>query len=107
MFKEEFMRKYAVLAALAGAIFTTAVALPNRADAMTFSTPSGVLSAAETIDVAQPEQVRWCGWRGCWGGYWGPRPYYYGYYRPYAYYGYSPYGYYPAYYGWGYRRWWW
>jgi hypothetical protein len=102
--KEEFMRKYALLAALAGAIFTTAVALPNRADAMTFSTPSGVLDAAATIDVAQPERVRWCGWRGCWGGYWGPRPYYYGYYRPYAYY---PYGYYPAYYGWGYRRWWW
>jgi len=107
MFKEEFMRKYALLAALAGAIFTTAVALPNRADAMTFSTPSGVLSAAETIDVAQPEQVRWCGWRGCWGGYWGPRPYYYGYYRPYPYYyGYYP-GFYRPYYGWGFRRWWW
>jgi hypothetical protein len=64
-----------------------------------------VLSAAATIDVAQPEQVRWCGWRGCWGGYWGPRPDYYGYYRPYPYYAY---GYYPQpYWGWGYRRWWW
>ena len=78
------MRKYALLAALAGAIFATAVASPKRADAMTFSNPAGVLSAAATIDVAQPEQVRWCGWRGCWGGYWGPRPYYYGYYRPYT-----------------------
>jgi len=99
------MRKYALLAALASAIFATAVALPNRADAMTFSTPAGVLSAAATVDVAQPEQVRLCGWRGCWGGYWGPRPYYYGYYRPYPYYAY---GYYPyPYWGWGYRRWWW
>jgi hypothetical protein len=107
MLKEEFMRKFALLAALAGAIFATAVASPNRADAMTFSNPAGVLSAAATIDVAQPEQVRWCGWRGCWGGYWGPRPYYYGYYRPYPYYAYG-YGYYPyPYYGWGYRSWWW
>jgi hypothetical protein len=111
MIQEEYMRKYALLAALAGAIFAMAFGLPNRADAMTFSTPAGVLSAAETIDVAQPtEQVRWCGWRGCWGGYgyWRPRPYYYGYYRPWPYYGYysSYYAPYP-YYGWGFRRWWW
>jgi hypothetical protein len=103
------MRQFALLAAIAGAIFATAVAVPNRADAMTFSNPAGVLSAAATIDVAQPERVRWCGWRGCWGWgpriWWGPRPYYYGYYRPYPYYAY---GYYPyAYGGWGYRRWWW
>jgi hypothetical protein len=104
------MRKFALLAALAGAIFATAVALPNRADAMTFSNPAGVLSAAATIDVAQPEQVRWCGWRGCWGGwggYWGPRPYYYGYYRPWPYYGYYSYFRPYPYWGWGFRRWWW
>ncbi len=102
------MRKYALLAALASAIFAMAFGSPNRADAMTFSTPAGVMSAAETIDVAQPEQVRWCGWRGCWGGYgyWRPRPYYYGYYRPWPYYGYYPSYYYP-YAGWGFRRWWW
>jgi hypothetical protein len=88
------MRKYSLLAALAGAVFAAAVAMPNRADAMTFSTPAGVLSAAAAADAAQPEQVRWCGWRGCWGGYWGVRPFYgYRYYRPY--------------WGWGYRRWWW
>jgi hypothetical protein len=104
------MRKFALLAALAGAIFAGSISLPNRADAMTFSTPAGVLNAAATIDVAQPEQVRWCGWRGCWGGwnYAGPRPYYYGYYRPWPYYGsYYPYGYYQPYWGWGWRRWWW
>jgi hypothetical protein len=85
--EETTMRKYSLPAALAGVIFATAVALPNRADAMTFSTPAGVLSAAATADVAQPEQVRWCNWRGCWG----PRRVY-GYYRPYW---------------WGYRRLWW
>jgi hypothetical protein len=108
--KEEFMRKFALLAALAGALFTTAVAAPNRADAMTISNPAGVLDAVATIDeVAKPEQVRWCGWRGCWGwGYWRPRAYYYGYYRPWPYYGYYPSYYYPYYgYGWGWRRWWW
>jgi hypothetical protein len=105
--KEEFMRKYALLVALAGAIFATAFGVSNRADAMTFSSPSGVLSAAATIDAAQPEQVRWCGWRGCWRGYWRPRVYHYGYYRPWPYYAYYPYGYYRPYWGWGWRRWWW
>jgi hypothetical protein len=85
--------KHVRLAALAGAIFTSSMALPHRADAMTFSTPVGALAAAATADGAQAEQVRWCGWRGCWGGYYyRPRVYgYYGYYRPY----------------WGVRRWWW
>ena len=75
------MRKYALSAALAGAVIAAAMALPNRADAMTFSTPSGVLDAAATIKVAQPEQVRWCGRRGCSGRY-----RYYEYYRPWPYY---------------------
>jgi hypothetical protein len=81
------MRKYALMAALAGTIFATAIAF-NRADAMALRTPSGVLDAAATIEVAQLELVRWCGWRGCpsryrYYGYYRPRPYYYyGYYRP-------------------------
>jgi hypothetical protein len=84
------MRKYALMAALAGTIFATAIAF-NRADAMAFRAPSGVLDAAATIEVAQLELVRWCGWRGCPGryryyGYYRPRPYYYyGYYRPFPY----------------------
>lgn len=100
--------KYVRLAALAGAVMAAGVAVSHRADAMTFSTPAGVLAAAAD-EGSQAEQVRWCGWRGCWGGYgyWRPRPYYYGYYRPWPYYGY--YNYYTPYpyYGWGFRRWWW
>ena len=73
------------LAALAGVVFATALALPYRVDAMTFSTPSGVLSPAVTVDIAQPEQVRWCGWRGCRGRhYFYYHPPYPGY--PYVYY---------------------
>ena len=81
------MRKYALMAASAGTIFATAIAF-NRADAMAFRAPSGVLDAVATIEVTQLELVRWCGWRGCPGryryyGYYRPRPYYYyGYYRP-------------------------
>jgi hypothetical protein len=81
------MRKYALLAALAGTIFATAIAF-NRAHAMALRTPSGLLDAAATIEVAQLEPVRWCGWRGCpsrdrYYGYYRPRPYYYyGYYQP-------------------------
>jgi hypothetical protein len=75
------MRKYALSAALAGAVIAAAMALPNRADAMMFSTPSGVLDAGATIDVALPEQVRWCGSRGCWARY-----RYYDYYRPWPHY---------------------
>jgi len=36
---------------------------------MTFSTLLGVLDAGAIIDVAQPDQVRWCGSRGCWARY--------------------------------------
>jgi hypothetical protein len=81
--------KYVRLAALAGAVMAAGVAVSHRADAMTFSTPAGVLAAAAD-EGSQAEQVRWCGWRGC---FWRPRVY--GYYavRPY--------------WGWGYRRWWW
>ena len=81
--------KYVRLAALAGAVIAAGVAASHRADAMTFSTPAGALAAAAD-EGSQAEQVRWCGWRGC---FWRPRVY--GYYavRPY--------------WGWGYRRWWW
>jgi hypothetical protein len=113
------MRKFALLTAVVSAIFLSLFGLSNRADAMTFSTPAGVLNAATEVDAAQPQQVWWRGggwhggWRGGWGGgwrggYWGPRPYYYGYYRPWpTYYSYYPYGYYYPYWGWGWRRWWW
>ena len=97
------MRKLAMLA-VAGAIFIGLSGLSNRAEAMTFSTPAGLMSAAASVDGAKPEQVDWrrgWGWRR-WG--WWPRPYYYGYYRPY-YYSYYPYGY--AYPYWGWHRWWW
>jgi hypothetical protein len=104
------MRKIALLAAVVGAICLSLFGLSNRADAMTFSTPAGVLNAATEADAVQPQQVWWRrGWGGGWrGGYWGPRPYYYGYYRPWPYaYSYYPYGYYYPYWGWGWRRWWW
>jgi hypothetical protein len=78
--KEEIMRIH-FLAALAGAVFAIAIALPNRVDAMTFLTPSGVLDAAATIEVAPPELVRSCGRRGCWGHY-----RYYNYYRSWPHY---------------------
>jgi hypothetical protein len=79
----EIMRKFTLLVALsAGALFMTVVAVPNQADAMTFSNPIGVLDAVGTADdVARPEQVRWCRWPGC---RYQPRSYYYysGWYRP-------------------------
>jgi hypothetical protein len=89
--------------AVAGTIFIGLSGLSNRADAMTFSTPAGLMNAAASTDAAQPEQVYWrrgWGWRR-WG--WWPRPYFFGYYRPH-YYSYYPYGY--AYPYWGWRRWW-
>lgn len=88
------MRKYLMIAAMAGAVVSATAALPTRASAMALSAPAGLAQAA--ADVNQPEKV-WCNWRGCWPGpYWGPRPYW-GYYRPYGYY-YRP---------WGWRRRWW
>lgn len=80
------MRKYLVIAAVAGAVCSAASALPNRANAMAIGMPAGLSAAA--ADTTQAEPVRWCDWRGCWGGpYWGPRPYWGGYYRPYGFYG--------------------
>jgi hypothetical protein len=109
--REEFMPKYALLLAMAGAMFTAAAALPDRADAMTFSSPAGMMSAAATIDAAQPQQVRYCNWRGCVRPvpYWPGQPY--GLWQTYPYVGYNivPGGYYyrplvwPH--AWGYRPW--
>ena len=45
------MRKLALLAALVGAIFLSLAGLSHRADAMTFSTPAGVLNAATAADA--------------------------------------------------------
>jgi hypothetical protein len=84
--------KHVRLAALAGTVVAAGAVLSHRADAMTFSAPAGALAAVATDDGAQAEQVRWCGWRGCWG-VWRPRVYGYYVVRPY--------------WGWGYRRWWW
>ena len=79
---------------------------------MTFSGPAGMRSAAAAADVAQPQQVRYCNWRGCWRGrvpYWPGQPY--GLWQTYPYVGYNivPGGYYyqplvwPR--AWGYRPW--
>jgi hypothetical protein len=86
--------------AVAGTIFFGLLGLSKRADAMTFSTPVGLMNAAASADVVQPEQIYWrrgWGWRH--RGRW-PRPYYSGYYRPWPYYhSYYPYGYSYPYWG--------
>jgi hypothetical protein len=108
---EEFMRNSALLATIAGAMFAGAAGLPGQADAMTFSGAAGMRSAAAAADVAQPQQIRYCNWRGCWHGapYWPGSPY--GLWQTYPYVGYNlvPGGYYyrplvwPH--AWGYRPW--
>jgi hypothetical protein len=109
MITEEVMRKSALLATVAGAMFAGAAGLPGPAEAMTYSGPAGVRSAA--ADVTQPQQVRNCNWRGCWSPvpYWPGPPY--GLWQTYPYVGYNvvPGGYYyrplvwPR--AWGYRPW--
>ena len=83
------MRKSALLAITAGAMFAGTAGLPGPADAMTFSGPAGMRSAAAAADVAQPQQVRYCNWRGCWHGapYWPGSPY--GLWQTYPYVGYN------------------
>jgi hypothetical protein len=111
MITEEVMRKSALLATVAGIMFAGAAGLPNPADAMTYSGAAGVLSAAAAAHVTQPQQVRYCNWRGCWSPvpYWPGPPY--GLWQTYPYVGYNvvPGGYYyhplvwPR--AWGYRPW--
>ena len=94
-------RTAATLAILAAGSIT-----PNRAEAMTVTTPSGIQNAINENSLLQDVQVAcrrvWrcgpygCGWRRvCWRA----APYYGGY----GYYG----GYRPYYGGYGYRRGWW
>jgi hypothetical protein len=111
MMMEEVMRKSALLATMAGVMCVGAAAWPYPAAAMTLSGAAGLLSAAAAADAAQPQQVRYCNWRGCWRGvpYWPGSPY--GLWQTYPYVGYNivPGGYYyhplvwPR--AWGYRPW--
>lgn len=100
---EEAMRRI-ILAAATLAIFAVGSLVPNRADAMTVSTPAGIQAAIKDNSLIQDVACRrfWrcgpygCGWRRvC------TRPYYYGYGGPY-YYGGGPYFYGRPYYR-GYR----
>jgi len=80
--------------------------VPNRAEAMTVTTPAGILAAVNGSSVVQEVAYvcrrLWrcgpgglCGWRrACW--WTGGGPYYYGYGTPYPYYYGRPY----------YRRYW-
>ena len=79
--------------------------VPNRADAMTVTTPAGIQAIIKDNSLVQDVACRryWhcgpygCGWRRVCA-----RPYYYGYGGPY-YYGGGPYYYGRPYY----RRYWW
>jgi hypothetical protein len=106
---EEAMRRI-VLATTATLTILAAGSLgPNRAEAMTVTTPAGLQAVIDGTTLLEDVQVRcrrvWrcgpygCGWRrACWraapfyggyGGYgvYGGGPYYGGYYRPYRRYG--------------------
>ena len=89
------MRKFALLASSAGALFSILVA-PNQVDAMSFSNLAGALNVLATRDDAtKPEPVRWCRARYCRGRYnEPPTPYYWGWgwYRPWPYYPYYNFG---------------
>jgi hypothetical protein len=89
------MKGYILTAAMAGAVLSAVVAMPNRVSALTITAPAGLHSAA--ADVNPVENV-WCRWGCGWG-----RPYWGGYYRPYRIY--RPYGY-GGWGGWGWRRRW-
>jgi hypothetical protein len=98
---------------VAAAMLVAALALPDRAHAMTMSAPAALLAAAASVDATQAQQVRWCDANGCYRGggvpYWPGPPY--GLYQSYPYVGYNivPGGYYyrplvwPR--AWGYRPW--
>jgi len=98
------MRRSVLAAAATLTLLAAGSFSPNRADAMTVTTPTGLMAAIDgtrlTQDVAYVCRRVWrcgpygCGWRRvCW--WTRPGPYYYGYGGPY-YYG-RPY----------YRRYWW
>jgi|SRR5712675_1661359 hypothetical protein len=79
------------MGALACAVFTIVVAVPNQAEAMNFSNTA---SAPDIWVTAKPEQVRWCRARECRSRYYDPPPYHWGWgwYRPWPYYPYYNFG---------------
>jgi hypothetical protein len=98
---EEAMRRLVLATAATLAILLVGSFVPNRAEAMTVTTPAGLQAAIEDTNLLQDVACRrvWrcgpygCGWRRvCWrsapyygGGYgvYGGGPFYGGYYRPY------------------------
>jgi hypothetical protein len=99
---EEAMRRIVLATAATLAILAAGSLAPNRAEAMTVTTPTGLRAAIDGTTLLEDVQVAcrrvWrcgpygCGWRrACWrtapyyGGYgfYGGGPYYGGYYRPY------------------------
>jgi hypothetical protein len=106
------MRRIVLSTAATLAILAAGSLVPNRAEAMTVTTPAGIKAAIDDTSLVQDVACRrvWrcgpygCGWRRvCWGGryYYGGGPYSYGYGGGPYYYGGGPY------YGRPYRRYWW
>ena len=105
------MRRAILATAATLAILAAGSLVPNRAEAMTVTTPAGIQAAIKDSSLVQDVACRrvWrcgpygrCAWRRvCWGGpyYYGGGPYYYG--------GGPYYGARPYYWGRPYRRYWW
>ncbi len=95
------MRRTVLATAATLAILAVGSLVPNRAEAMTVTTPVGILAAIDGTNVAQDVAyvcrrlwrcgpAGYCGWRrACW--WTGGGPYYYGYGSPYPYYYGRPY----------------
>ena len=104
------MRRIVLATAATLAILAVGSFVPNRAEAMTVTTPTGILAAIDGTNLVQDIAVAcrrvwrcgpygYCGWRrACWR----TAPYYGGY----GFYGGGPYYGGPYYYG-GYRRYGW
>jgi hypothetical protein len=97
------VRRIALVTAATLAILAVGSFVPNRAKAMTVTTPAGLAAALDDTGLAQDVAYvcrrlwicgpygGYCGWRrSCW--WTGNGPYYYGYGGPYSYYG-RPYRY--------------
>jgi hypothetical protein len=93
---EEAMRRIVLATAATLAILVVGSFVPNRAEAMTVTTPVGLVAALDGTNLAQDVAYvcrrLWrcgpygCGWRrACW--WTGGGPYYYGYGGSYPYYG--------------------
>jgi len=106
------MRRAILATAATLATLAAGSLVPNRADAMTVTTPAAIQAAIQDSSLIQDVACRlvWrcgpygrCAWRRvCWGG---PGPYYGG--GPYYYGGGPYYGARPYYWGRPYRRYWW